>query len=555
MMKKRSMKMMLFLLLSFVLVLSGCSSKSSSDEGDGKKDGVTELTLFSADIHSQWDDMQSPVSKLVTEKTGVTINPEFDVNGGTQKIALMVASGEYPDLIVPKGGAGTLVEAGALIDLTDLIEEHAPNLKKIYGDYLSRLKWSNDDESIYILPTAAIDQQYFNPSHGVGLQHAVVKELGYPEIKTLKDFENAIKDYKEKNPTIDGQPTLGLSLLADDWRIMISTTNPAFWSTGASDDGEFYVDPETYEATFHYKRPEEKEYFRWLNHMNDEGLLDPESFVQKYDQYLAKLSSGRVLGIIDDDWQFAEAQRSLREQGKADKMYGLYPATLSEDIKHANFQSAGYLAGWGIGISVDAEDPVAAIKFLDFLASEEGQTLQNWGIEGEHYEMVDGKRVISEEEMDERNNNANYVKETGVGVLKGFAPSYGDGVEDSTGQTYTIASPEQVKDSYTDVEKEVLTNYGVEMWKDLYPQADEFPIKPWGAAFNITVPGDSELALIEQKVLDIVKKRIPEVILADPADFDKLYDNFLAEIDKAGAKDAEKMRTELIKDRVELWNN
>ncbi|WP_404810073.1 ABC transporter substrate-binding protein [Metabacillus halosaccharovorans] len=555
MMKKRSMKMMLFLLLSFVLVLSGCSSKSSSDEGDGKKDGVTELTLFSADIHSQWDDMQSPVSKLVTEKTGVTINPEFDVNGGTQKIALMVASGEYPDLIVPKGGAGTLVEAGALIDLTDLIEEHAPNLKKIYGDYLSRLKWSNDDESIYILPTAAIDQQYFNPSHGVGLQHAVVKELGYPEIKTLKDFENAIRDYKEKNPTIDGQPTLGLSLLADDWRIMISTTNPAFWSTGASDDGEFYVDPETYEATFHYKRPEEKEYFRWLNHMNDEGLLDPESFVQKYDQYLAKLSSGRVLGIIDDVWQFAEAQRSLREQGKADKMYGLYPATLSEDIKHANFQSAGYLAGWGIGISVDAEDPVAAIKFLDFLASEEGQTLQNWGIEGEHYEMVDGKRVISEEEMDERNNNANYVKETGVGVLKGFAPSYGDGVEDSTGQTYTIASPEQVKDSYTDVEKEVLTNYGVEMWKDLYPQAEEFPVKPWGAAFNITVPGDSELALIEQKVLDIVKKRIPEVILADPADFDKLYDNFLAEIDKAGAKDAEKMRTELIKDRVELWNN
>ncbi|MCV9887334.1 ABC transporter substrate-binding protein [Metabacillus halosaccharovorans] len=554
-MKKRSMKMMLFLLLSFVLVLSGCSSKSSSDEGDGKKDGVTELTLFSADIHSQWDDMQSPVSKLVTEKTGVTINPEFDVNGGTQKIALMVASGEYPDLIVPKGGAGTLVEAGALIDLTDLIEEHAPNLKKIYGDYLSRLKWSNDDESIYILPTAAIDQQYFNPSHGVGLQHAVVKELGYPEIKTLKDFENAIRDYKEKNPTIDGQPTLGLSLLADDWRIMISTTNPAFWSTGASDDGEFYVDPETYEATFHYKRPEEKEYFRWLNHMNDEGLLDPESFVQKYDQYLAKLSSGRVLGIIDDVWQFAEAQRSLREQGKADKMYGLYPATLSEDIKHANFQSAGYLAGWGIGISVDAEDPVAAIKFLDFLASEEGQTLQNWGIEGEHYEMVDGKRVISEEEMDERNNNANYVKETGVGVLKGFAPSYGDGVEDSTGQTYTIASPEQVKDSYTDVEKEVLTNYGVEMWKDLYPQAEEFPVKPWGAAFNITVPGDSELALIEQKVLDIVKKRIPEVILADPADFDKLYDNFLAEIDKAGAKDAEKMRTELIKDRVELWNN
>ncbi|MFD2214784.1 ABC transporter substrate-binding protein [Metabacillus endolithicus] len=553
-MKKSVSKIVLFMAISFVLIISGCSNKSGT-ETEKNKEGLTEFTLFSADPHTQWDNMESPVSKVVKEKTGVTLNPEFDVNGGTQKIALMIASGEYPDIIAPKGEAGKLVDAGALIDLTDLIEEHAPNLKKVYGDYMNRLKWSSDDESIYILPTAPVDTQYFKPSHGVGLQHAVVKELGYPEINTLKDFENAIKEYKEKVPEVNGQSTIGLSLLADDWRIMISTTNPAFWSTGASDDGEYYVDPETYEAMFHYKRPEEREYFRWLNHMNDEGLLDPESFVQKYDQYLAKLSSGRVLGIIDDDWEFDEAQRALREQGQHDRMFGLYPATLEEDMKHANFQSAGYLAGWGVGITTNCEDPVAAIKFLDFLASEEGQILQNWGIEGEHYTIEDGKRVISDEEMDKRNNNANYVKETGIGVLKGFAPLYGDGVTDSNGQTYTIASPEQIKDAYTDVEKEVLTNYGVEMWKDLYPQEDEFPIKPWGTSFNIQVPGDSDLALIEQKVLDIVKKRIPEAILAKPSDFDKVYDGFLKEIDDAGAKEAEAMRTELIKERVELWNN
>lgn len=553
-MKKRIGKVTFLMVLSLMLVLAGCSSKTSNEEGGKKnKEGLTELTLFSADPHPQWDDMNSPVGKVVKEKTGVTVNPEFDVNGGTQKIALMVASGEYPDLIWPKGGAGTLVEAGALIDLTDLIEEHAPNLKKIYGDYMSRLKWSKDDESIYILPTSPVDTQYLTPSHGVGLQNDVVKALGYPKIETLKDFENAIKEYKEKHPTINGQPTLGLSLLADDWRIMISTTNPAFWSTGASDDGEYYVDPETHEAIMHYKRPEEKEYFRWLNHMNDIGLLDPESFVQKYDQYLAKLSSGRVLGIIDDEWQFAEAQRSMKEQGMHERMYGLYPATLEKGMKHANFQDAGYLAGWGIGITKDAEDPVAAIKFLDYLASEEGQILQNWGIEGEHYDLVDGKRVIPEEEMKVRNTDANYVKKTGIGVLKGFAPSYGDGVKDATGQTYTIASEDQIKEAYTDVEKEVLKNYGVEMWKDLYPTKDEFPVKPWGVAFNIQVPNDSELALIEQKAMDIVKKRIPDAILADPGEFDKIYDTFLKELDKAGVEKAEKERTKLIQERVKLW--
>ena len=482
-MKRKTQKAIITSFLAFVIMLSGCSNESASkDTGkNSESDGPVTFTMFSADPHSQWDNMESPVSKKVIEETGVTLNGEFDVAGGDQKIPLMAASGEYPDFVLPKGNASTLVDAGAFIDLTDLIEEHAPNLKKVYGDYLDRLKWSKEDPAIYILPTSPVDQEYFAPGQGFMLQHAAVKELGYPEIRTVKDFEKVIKEYKEKNPTIDGQPTIGLSLLADDWRIQISTTNPAFWATGASDDGEFYIDPETYEATMHYRRPEEKEYFRWLNHMNAEGLLDPESFVQKYDQYLAKVSSGRVIGLIDADWQVAEAQRSLREAGKEERMHGMYPATLTEEYKHRNFQDAGYLGGWGIGITVDNEDPVRAIKFLDYLASDEGQILQQWGMEGEHYEIVDGKRVISEEEMNERNTNANYVKETGVGVLKGFAPIYGDGVTDSTGQTYTIASPDQIKDAYTDVEKEVLSNYEVDMWKDLYPKKEEFPVKPWGA--------------------------------------------------------------------------
>ncbi|WP_078394378.1 ABC transporter substrate-binding protein [Shouchella patagoniensis] len=535
-----------------LMTLSACNDEGTVDE---TTEGPITFTLFSSDPHSQWDNMQSPVSQQVIEETGVTINPEFDVNGGEQKIALMAASGDYPDFILPKGSASTLVNAGAFVDLTDLIEEHGPNLKEVYGDYFNRLKWSEEDEGIYILPTAPVDHVYSEPGNGFMLQHEVVKELGYPDIRTVEDFEEAIRTYMEENPTIDGQPTIGLSLLADDWRIMISTTNPAFYATGAPDDGEFYIDPDTYEATMHYRRDEEKEYFRWLNHMNDEGLLDPESFVQKYDQYLEKISSGRVLGLTDTDWQVADAERALRESGKQERMYGMYPVTLTEEFKHPNFQDTGYLGGWGIGISVDNEDPVRAIQFLDYLASEEGQILQNWGIEGEHYELVDGQRVISEEEMEKRNNSANYVKDTGVGVLKGFSPVYGDGVEDSSGQTFTIANPDQIKDAYTEVEKEVLDAYGVEFWKDLYPQEDEFPIKPWGAAYNIPVDSSSELRLQLQRCLDIVKRKVPEAILATPDQFDHVWDEFMSELEAAGVEEAEAAYTELIQTRVKLWED
>lgn len=64
--------------------LMACSNDPVSME-DEDPDAEITLSLFGADMHSQWDNMQSPVSEVVKEETGVTINAEFDVNGGDQK--------------------------------------------------------------------------------------------------------------------------------------------------------------------------------------------------------------------------------------------------------------------------------------------------------------------------------------------------------------------------------------------------------------------------------------------------------------------------------------
>lgn len=54
---------------------------------------------------------------------------------------------------------------------------------------------------------------------------------------------------------------------------------------------------------------------------------------------------------------------------------------ISAWLDHA-MQSFG-ADGYGISITTDCEDPVRAIKFLDWLSSDEGQVLRNWGIERE----------------------------------------------------------------------------------------------------------------------------------------------------------------------------
>jgi len=546
----------LVLLTALLSIMAACQNSKEEVTTNTEGKGPVTLTVFDSDTNPDWEKMESPVGQKIKEDTGVTLDPEFDIEGGQTKIPLMVASGEYPDMILPKNEASTLVDAGALIDLAPLIEEHAPNIKKMLGDDINRLKWSKDDPSIYILSNNTVGEDRANPNFGALVQHDVVRELGYPEMKTLEDLENAIREYKKLHPEINGQPTLGLTLQTDGWRLQSATLNSGFMMTGGADDGEYFVDPETFEATLHYRRPAEKEVFRWYNKMNDEGLLDPDSFVQKHDQWLSKLSTGRALATIAPDWMIYEAQSALREAGMEERMYGMYPITLSEEYNHNAFRDNGFQVGWGIGITKDCKDPVRAIKFLDYLVKEETQVMLNWGIEGEHYEVVDGKRVIPEDVLERRNNDKNFLKETGIGYnFSRFAPRYGDGALDSTGQTYTINTREQQIANQTEIEKEVLKNYGVELWKDLYPSKDEIPVSPWGAAYNLPIPAGSKLEVNNQRMLDITFKRVPEAILSEPKKFDEIWDQYMKDLDKLGVEESEEEFTQIVKDTVELWNN
>ena len=256
-MKKKTATITAVLLTAAIVTATGCTKNSTQPSATPNSTNATNsndstpitFSMYSADPNQDWDDMQSGVGKKIKEKTGVTLKIEFPVGPSDQKVGLMASSGEYPDLVMAKGDTRKLIDAGAMLDLTPLIDKYGPNIKKVYGDYLKRLRLSNDDHAIYQLPTAQVNQKYFDSEGGFELQHQVLKELGYPKIKTLQDYENAIKAYKEKHPTMDGKPTIGLSLIADDWRILISVTNPAFYTTGAPDDGEFYIDPKTYEAS------------------------------------------------------------------------------------------------------------------------------------------------------------------------------------------------------------------------------------------------------------------------------------------------------------------
>lgn len=536
---------------------STTTESGTEAEEAGPVVGEMTFSYWSADTTAgQLDDgYQSPVSQTIKEITGVTLEKEFAIGDPREKLSFMAASGEYPDLIYALEYSNIIVNAGGFVRLDELIDEYGPNIKKLYGDDLARLRYSEEDPSIYFLGLPTVGEIRYEPEIGFQLQHAAVKDAGFPELKTLKDYEEVVKNYVEKYPEINGKPTIGMSLLADDWRIKISVTNPAVAATGGPDDGEWYYDHSTGTAELHLMREEEREYFRWLNHMNDIGLLDPESFIQKYDQYQAKIAEGRVVGIADAKWEYTDAEVALVAAGMPERAYGMYPLTLDESYTYADFRPVGYSSGYGVGISTSCEDPVAAIKFLDWMCTDEAQVLARWGLEGDHYEVIDGHRKFTDEIFKMQNEDPNFSTVTGIGIYSWPWPGYGEGALDANGDYYSPTYKETIIEGYTDAEKEVLDAYGVEMWKDLYPDETNFIKSPYGVLWQINIPSETEATMIMARYDEITAKRIPEAILAPPAEFDERWDAYMAELEAINVDLLEEEFNKLVDSRIELWTN
>ncbi len=551
------------LLLTFSLaagILSGCGGKgrdasetagSSGSEGSSESgDGIIGLTFYNAD--GQEDPWTDPVALALTEKTGVKLKTEYPVSSDDQKVALMIAEQNYPDMIYAKGDAGSLIDAGALIDMTDLIEQYGPNIKKLYGDEFDKLKYSKDDPAIYQLSSYAVGGTNYKHSGNAQIQWAVLKENNYEVPKTLDEFEKMLKAYMAAHPaTEDGMETIGITLSTSDWHWMITLGNPAgYIAEGAPDNGQWLID-ENYNAVYKFRSEKVREYFKWLNRMYNEGVLDHEFATQTHEDYIAKISTGRVLSLFDTDWDYADGEKILKADGKIDKTYCGIPLTVDAGTKAPSLMYQGLTTGQGVGITTACKDPVAAIKYLDFLCSDEGQVLVNWGIEGTNYFLdEEGHRYRTQEEIDESNSNKDYKKNTGVGFHNYPFPCYGNGVMDATGSSYTTVSAEAVMAEYDEEQKAGCEAWGVDLLVDIYPQASEFETPKYSAIWAYTKP--VEFDEIGNKLDEIAWSALISCVIGSEADFDASYDKMISDLESTGMGEAEQMLTEIVKEKVAM---
>jgi putative aldouronate transport system substrate-binding protein len=537
--------------MAALVMAAGCKKETSAVSTAGTKTPVT-FTFFNVDTTEDLP-FTDPVAKKITEATGVTLAVDHPVGGDQQAIPLMIASGQYPDMVYAKGNLNLLIEAGVVIPLDDLIEKRGKYIKELYGAQLVRLRNSTADPRIYTVGTYDVKPGIWSTDGTMQLQHAVLKDQGYPRMRTLNDYEKAIKAYMAKYPTINGQKTIGLSLLLDTWQWYIDLSNPSGFLTGHPDDGQWFVDERTLEAQYKFLHPDTKHFYQWLNRMNAEGVLDPESFTQKEDVWRAKIASGRVLGLSYPLWGYGEARTSLINDGMENRTYAYLPITIDESYRPAVLKDAGLSGGWGIAITTACKDPERAFEFLDWMCSEEAQILVNWGIEGVNYQIVDGKRVVPDEEQRRSDTDPDYGRKTGVGRWAYPFPMRGRGYIDSTGNYITKDSPERIRNQvYLDVEKETLAAYGAEMWIDLFPSTESLGVSRHGAAWQYTLPPDVNAKITEAD--NYIKNALANIVLGRPENFEAAWNKIVQDLRRMGLEESGKTLTDMIKDKIELWS-
>lgn len=492
----------------------------------------------------------APTIKAIEDKLG--INLEIEVVGGMStddKIATMIAGGDYADVMFRVDER--MIEAGALMEMDELLEKEGPNVLAAWGDSLNKLRYAGDGKVYWIGSPKNRPEELTDAGACLLVQYDVLEKLEYPTLKTLDDVYAAITKYLTISPDINGAPYIPWGVWADSWGYNQTVNNPALWVNGFTDDSDAYVNQETYGVTYFNTTDYFKTYLSFLNKLYSDKLLSENAFITKYDEFNAQVASGRVLAMIYNASLLSDAETALRAAGMPERCYARFPIVLDPGIQdRSNVYCESY--DNGVGISVDCKNPELAMKFIDFIASNEGNVLLNWGIEGVHYDVVDGKRVWKEEVAQQYATNPNYRYEQGISCL-GWWPLYYGAMKLDDGD---YATPVNKEDFYasTDAEtKKVLDAYGLTCWGEGFDTTGT--PTPYGFAWTIAIETGSDAELANSKANALRHTVVPTIVMSKTQEeFDRNFADFVDRLyNECKINLWEDAMSQAIIARMEIW--
>ncbi len=571
-MKTKQLNALLAVTIIFMLIAAGCivtpvqTAPTTAPTTAPANSGATteklpdipkEITMFQATpLAATTPAWETPVGKKIQELTGVKLVVEYLVGTDSMtKANLMVASGVYPDIVSAGETAGVFIAANAFVPLDEMVNKYGDNIRKIYRPNELKLSRAQNGK-LYIISNnrPAIDNLY--PAAGFYMNYAVLKDAGFPVVKSLSQYGQLIKDYIAKNPKYGDADTLGFTLPTDGYRVSALQYGAARFLGGYPNDGVTAVNQDTLQAQLVMKMSVSKEFVKFMNDMWNAGAMDKETFMQKDDQYLAKVASGRLLGIYDQRWAVVNGLAALERNEQYDRTLIAFPVVV--DGTEKEFYRGPYaFTVQGVSITTACKNPEGVFRFLDRICAEDIQKLNTWGIEGTDYSIVNGKFTRTVEQW-QKSFDTDYQMSQGIAQFN-FLPRYEQTDNEqygkfSDGNWVNPALNQEYNDMrYKDYEKEILKNFGVKTFCDFFTPAYPARYQP-GWAARQQLPQDSQEFIASEKALELATEYFTKITMANPSQVDTLWNEYQGKLNAIPGLDAyEQKITEIVKESSKFY--
>lgn len=527
--KRISRSFLLFLITMMLLLLAGCGNhkgqeRIAEEAGEGEED-MPILSVF--DINAGSHRFDDRIAREIVKRTGVKIQVIDPTDDPAEKVNLMLAYRDYPDMIlVGLGSIGRYQSAGALVDLEPFMDRLS-NVEEMYGDMLGRLR-TREGELFYLSNWYGKDEDAvaaFQIRYDYMCQVAGKERADSDEPFTQEEFLGLLRRFKEKYPEIHEQGSIPFALCID-LNYSMALEGMYGLKTYCEDGEELY-----YKA----RSPRYLSMVLFLNEMYREGLLDKEWVVNRRPLFSQKMQDGRIFATACAYWDLDEDTDVMkRAQGEESTFYAY--KVLGEGIGETETTYSGRNSlGWdAIAITENCRDTDAALRVMDFLASEEGQYLMLWGIEGEDWDYVDGKRTPRDEMIEA------YTQDINQAIEDTFVRRWTWFIKNGVGKD---GSPYDMMTKYSPSEEAVVSNR--RMRYDYWDTS-------WYA--NLEPESGTEEALLYKNVKAVMDKAFPKMVNAgSEQECRELYEKMLQDMEDEGMEKVEAVITENYRRRMKLW--
>lgn len=384
---RKILSMVLTLMLALMPVIS-LAQEEVTDQYRITDEPVT-LKLIRSDNSNQPMQLDNEVLKAIEKYTGVTLEIEAIAGSDfTTKTEMLIATNSYYDIMYDCYYVANYAGQGAYLDISQYMDEYMPNLKALFEQYPDLNKLYTGD-ALYQIPV--LSREAYRMGRSPQLRTDLLEETGLPTPTTYDELYEVLKAIKANHP--DMYP-IGNRNGTGNLMVCYSYS----FGTGYDNMG-VYWEPTQNSYVFGPLSDEFMVMLQWFADAYQDGLLDPDYAVVTSTQWQERLSSGQNCFFFDNPTFATNFNAALASTDPDAKFEPVEVPTSGET--HRGLYYNKHDMGATV-ISADTKYPEIACKLVDFLYSDFGCTLTNFGIEGLTYKVNDeGKPEILDEAVAE----------------------------------------------------------------------------------------------------------------------------------------------------------